>query len=66
MIVCLCHNVTEKDIIKAFKKDSLTLAGTSCGSCRRQVEEIIRNMRPKSLAEAFKDAVKRDKKYFRD
>ena len=48
-IVCYCLNISEADIVKAVNEGAKTLeevqdvtgAGTACGSCLGQIEEII-------------------------
>lgn len=48
-IVCYCLNISEADIVKAVNEGATTLeevqdvtgAGTACGSCIGQIEEII-------------------------
>ena len=47
MIVCLCHIVTEEDILSAIKDGTLTdlyvdrKMGSSCGSCLSEIRELI-------------------------
>ena len=49
MYVCICHAVTANDILTAFDAGArcagsiskATRAGTGCGSCRPEVQEII-------------------------
>jgi nitrite reductase (NADH) large subunit len=49
--VCICNGVSKSEIIKILKKgaDNLgevkkfTLAATSCGRCKPQVEAILEN-----------------------
>lgn len=47
MIVCLCHIVTEEDILEAIKNGTLadlyitTKMGSSCGSCLGEVRELV-------------------------
>lgn len=38
MIICLCHNLSEDDIIT---EGTCTKAGTGCGSCKPYVEELL-------------------------
>lgn len=48
-IVCYCLNISEADIVKAVNEGAKTLeevqdatgAGTACGSCLGDIEEII-------------------------
>lgn len=48
-IVCYCLNISEADIVKAVNEGATTLeevqdvtgAGTACGSCIAEIEEII-------------------------
>lgn len=48
-IICYCLNISEADIVKAVKDGATTLeavqdvtgAGTACGACLGEIEEII-------------------------
>jgi bacterioferritin-associated ferredoxin len=48
-IVCICNGVAEKEILKLLKQGArdfedikkFTLASTSCGKCRREIESIV-------------------------
>ena len=48
-IICHCLNISEADIVKAINEGSTTLeavqdvtgAGTACGACIGDIEEII-------------------------
>ena len=52
-LVCLCNLVDEKEIISFLKKGAnstsdiqrLTRAGTSCGKCLPQIDEIVNNFK---------------------
>ena len=48
MIICLCYNISEKDVKKLIEEGknleeikSTLGVGSSCGSCIRGVEELI-------------------------
>jgi len=49
MYICLCHEVTKKEILDAIEKGFNTCekigvyckAGTDCGSCLIEIKEII-------------------------
>ena len=51
MYVCLCHGLTEKQIKNALEESDNSLrnlqlkcgAGTDCGSCIRELREMLRN-----------------------
>lgn len=50
-LICICNFVTEKEIISFFKKGAkstsdiqyLSRAGTSCGRCLPEIDEIVKN-----------------------
>ena len=47
MIVCLCLNVSEADIVKAIKEDRLgellekSNIGSVCGSCMPDISDLV-------------------------
>ena len=48
-MICLCNGIAEKEILKLLKLGArdfedikkFTLASTSCGKCRREIESIV-------------------------
>lgn len=54
MIVCLCHNLSEKELVARLDAGARTVddlaratgAGTDCGCCRGTVEELVRSRTP--------------------
>lgn len=48
-MICLCNGIAEKEILKLLKLGArdfedikkFTLASTSCGKCRREIENIV-------------------------
>jgi bacterioferritin-associated ferredoxin len=48
-LICLCNGIAEKEILKLLKLGArdfedikkFTLASTSCGKCRREIESIV-------------------------
>ena len=51
MIVCACHNVSEKDIIRLLPGDLYdimweTKAATCCGLCREALEKVVEEKTP--------------------
>ena len=59
MIVCLCHGVNDHKIRRVVEDGAKTVrevgrrcgAGTDCGSCRRQIKDVIESV------EATQDAL---------
>lgn len=49
MIVCLCHGVSDRKIREVAEDGAATVkevgqrcgAGTDCGSCRRQIKDVL-------------------------
>jgi len=53
-IVCRCYGVTDRDIARCVRENNLTTvdqvvdrckAGGACGRCKRDIQEIIRQVR---------------------
>jgi NAD(P)H-nitrite reductase large subunit len=50
-MICLCNGVTEKEILQILKRGAkdledvkkFTLAATSCGRCKSEVETIMKS-----------------------
>lgn len=50
-VICYCLNIRESDIVKAIENGAKTLdeiqnatgAGTACGSCIGDIEELLAN-----------------------
>jgi bacterioferritin-associated ferredoxin len=50
-LVCICNSVTEMEIRKILKKGArsttdiqkLTIAGTGCGRCIREIDSLVEN-----------------------
>jgi ferredoxin-nitrate reductase len=50
-LVCSCNNVGDGNILRKFHEGNFTLpsvckatgAGTGCGSCRPEIEKILKN-----------------------
>ncbi|MEB2285607.1 MAG: hypothetical protein B6D46_14320 [Polyangiaceae bacterium UTPRO1] len=60
MIVCLCANVTERELVETIMAGATTVkevgrrcgAGTGCGSCKPLIREYLARARTAAVAEA--------------
>lgn len=52
MIVCSCFGITDREIRAAFGRggDGKCPAGQGCGNCEVHVREIVKEVRPREVA----------------
>jgi len=61
MIVCVCHSITDKQILDAAREGAQSLAdvqamtgcATSCGSCSDMATEIVMKFKSQQLSSNF-------------
>ena len=58
-IICICHSVNEKEILRLLKRGArdlgevkkFTLASTGCGRCKVEVEAVIEKYLSNKIAD---------------
>jgi len=58
MIVCVCYNINEEEILEG----NIEFAGTGCGCCCEEIEMILTNNNKEDLLQIFKENLCCDKR----